>query len=95
MTYDINQRSDIPPVALSRKVVQLIDNAARQRKIEPLRMMSGALHDSSVLAEITDVGMIFVPSKEGKSHCPDEFTDLKDIQAGADILLDAVVKLAS
>lgn len=95
LNYDINQRSDTPPVVLSKKVVQLIENAARERKIEPLRMMSGALHDSSILAEITDVGMIFVPSKAGKSHSPDEFTDLRDIQAGADILLDTVVKLAT
>jgi acetylornithine deacetylase/succinyl-diaminopimelate desuccinylase-like protein len=73
----------------------LIENVARERKIEPLRMMSGALHDSSILAEITDVGMIFIPSKEGKSHSPDEFTDLKDIEVGADILLDTVVKLVS
>jgi len=95
LTNDIKPRSDTPPVALSKKVVQLIENVARERKIEPLRMMSGALHDSSILAEITDVGMIFVPSKEGKSHSPDEFTDLKDIEVGADILLHTVVKLAS
>ena len=95
LTNDIKPRSDTPPVALSERVVQLIENVARERKIEPLRMMSGALHDSSILAEITDVGMIFIPSKEGKSHSPDEFTDLKDIEVGADILLDTVVKLVS
>ena len=95
LTNEIKQRSDTPPVALSKKVVQLIENVARERKIEPLKMMSGALHDSSILAEITDVGMIFVPSKDGRSHSPEEFTDLKDIKVGADILLDAVVNLAS
>ena len=41
-------------------------------------MSSGAAHDANHLAEITRVGMIFVPSKDGKSHCPDEWTDFDD-----------------
>ena len=54
-----------------------------------------SLTHSSILAEFVDVGMIFVPSKDGRSHCPEEFTKLEDIKTGADILLTAVVKLAS
>ena len=38
--------------------------------------------------------MIFVPGHEGRSHCPEERTDLKDIKVGADILLASVVELA-
>ena len=39
--------------------------------------------------------MIFVPSKAGRSHCPEEETDLKDIRAGAEVLLSAAANLAS
>ena len=39
--------------------------------------------------------MIFVPSRDGRSHCPEEFTDIQDIKLGADILLDAIIQLSS
>lgn len=95
LTYNIKPLSDTAPVALSEDMVRLLEKVVRERKMEPFRMPSGALHDSSILAEITNVGMIFVPSKNGRSHCPEEFTDLKDIGLGADILLQAVIELSS
>ena len=94
LTFDIAPRSDIPPVVISREISSLIEKVAREKGISPLRMTSGALHDSSIIAKIADAGMIFVPSKDGRSHCPEEFTDLNDIKLGADILLDAVVELS-
>ncbi len=95
LTYNLEPRSDTPPVVLSKKMVHLIEGVARNRKIRTLRMISGALHDSSLLAELTDVGMIFIPSKGGRSHCPEEFTDMGDIELGANILLEAAVELAT
>jgi len=64
------------------------------RLIDALGMMSGALHDSCKLAGLTTVGLLFVPSKDGLSHCPEEWTDLKDIENGANILLDAIIELS-
>jgi len=95
LTFEVTPKSDIAPVALSQEVSSLIDKVARRKGIEPLRMTSGALHDSSIMAAITNVGMIFVPSKDGRSHCPEEFTEIKDIKLGADIFLDAMVQLSS
>jgi len=40
-------------------------------------------------------GMIFLPSKDGRSHCPEEFTRIGDIKLGCDILLATVIELAS
>ena len=94
LSFEITPRSDTPPVALSGEIVALIERAAAARKIKYLRMPSGALHDSSILPEVTEVGMIFVPSREGRSHCPEEFTDIRDLAAGAEILLESVMKLA-
>ena len=56
--------------------------------------MSGALHDSCKMASITDIGMLFVPSKDGRSHCPEEWTDFEHIELATNVLLDAVVQLA-
>lgn len=94
LTFEITPRSDTPPVVLSGDIVALIEGAAAARKIKYLRMPSGALHDSSILPEVTEVGMIFVPSREGRSHCPEEFTEIEDLAAGAEILLESVTKLA-
>jgi N-carbamoyl-L-amino-acid hydrolase len=51
---------------------------------------SGAGHDASHIAEIAPAGMIFVPSRGGRSHCPEEYTDLKDIAKGI-LLLAALI----
>ena len=95
LAFDIKPRSDTPPVRLSKELVRLIEETAQQKQVHTLRMASGALHDSSILPEVTEVGMIFVPSKAGRSHCPEEETDLVDIGTGAELLLGAVAKLAS
>jgi hydantoinase/carbamoylase family amidase len=94
LTFDIKPRSDTPPVRLSKELVRLIQETAQQKQIQVLRMASGALHDSSILPEVTEVGMIFVPSKAGRSHCPEEETDIEDIRTGAALLLGAIAKLA-
>lgn len=93
LAFDVTPRSDTPPVRLSEKIIRLIEEAARGINVQFLRMPSGALHDSSILPEITEVGMIFVPSKEGRSHCPQESTELNDLAAGAQVLLGATLKL--
>ena len=95
LAFDIQPRSDTPPVRLSKHVVQLIEATAREKGIKTMRMASGALHDSSILPDVTEVGMIFVPSKGGRSHCPEEDTSLADLQKGAELLLAAVAKLAN
>ncbi|NPV50562.1 MAG: Zn-dependent hydrolase [Candidatus Methanofastidiosum sp.] len=94
LSHKIKQVSYTKPVFLSKKVVEIIENSARNQGIDTLRMVSGAVHDSSVIAELTDVGMIFVPSKEGRSHCPEEYTHLKDIEIAANILLESVIELS-
>ncbi len=94
LTFEINPKSDTPPVILSKDIVRLIEETARRKGVQTLKMPSGALHDSSILPEITEVGMIFVPSRAGKSHCPEEFTELEDIKLGAEILLETILKLA-
>ena len=63
--------------------------------LESLRMPSGAAHDTQIIAAIAPAGMLFVPSKEGRSHSPAEWTAWKDIEAGANTLLNALARLAA
>ena len=94
LNYNIKHASYTKPVLLSKKIAKIIEKAAKSQGIETLRMVSGAVHDSSVVAELTDVGMIFVPSKNGRSHCPEEYTDIEYIEMAANILLQSVIELS-
>jgi allantoate deiminase len=55
-----------------------------------LALPSGAGHDGMAIADITDVGMIFVRCRGGISHHPDEHATLEDVAAGASVLLDVI-----
>ena len=58
-------------------------------------MLSGAGHDAMIMSAICDVAMLFVPSLNGRSHVPEEWTDYEDIRKGTEILHDAIVRLAT
>lgn len=81
-------------VNLSKDIIDLIENAAKESGYSYMKMNSGAVHDAVMMTDVTDVGMIFIPSIGGKSHCPEEFTEERDIKAGCDLLLNVVKELA-
>ena len=58
------------------------------------RIMSGPGHDCQVMGRYVPSGMIFVASVGGRSHCPEEFSRPEDIEAGANALLNTMLKLA-
>jgi acetylornithine deacetylase/succinyl-diaminopimelate desuccinylase-like protein len=75
-------------------ICDLIEKVCREKGAEPVRMASGAGHDTGILATLCDAGMIFVPSRAGRSHCAEEFTKVEDIALGAEVLLETVLELA-
>lgn len=83
------------PVAFDPAVVNLVEATARQLGHSVRRMPSGAGHDAQMLARVCPAGMIFVPSVGGISHNVKEFTQPADIEAGANVLLQTVLQLAS
>jgi beta-ureidopropionase / N-carbamoyl-L-amino-acid hydrolase len=58
-------------------------------------LASGAGHDGQSLAGLCPVGMLFVPSVDGASHSPREFTSWPDCVNGANALLQTVLRLAA
>ena len=84
----------IPPVSMHPEIVDALEASARSRGYSARRMVSGAGHDAMVMARLAPVGMVFVPSRGGRSHCHEEWTDYADIAKGADIMLDAALRLA-
>jgi len=58
-------------------------------------MVSRAYHDSSFMAQVAPIAMIFIPCRGGVSHRPDEYAAPADIALGARVLACALGKLAS
>jgi N-carbamoyl-L-amino-acid hydrolase len=83
------------PVTFDPGLVALIEEAAAARGLPCLRMTSGAGHDAQMMARIAPTAMIFVPSRGGISHNPDEFTPPDDLATGATILLDVAQRLVA
>lgn len=86
---------DENPVALSPKIIAVLERAAQALGYPYKVMPSGAGHDAMYMTELTQVGMIFIPSKEGVSHNPAEFSSWEDVARGAELLLETVLKLAN
>lgn len=82
------------PVAMDAAMQEAIRRAAAMQGYASLDLPSGAGHDAQMMAGITPAGIIFVPSKGGRSHCPDEETADSDLIAGATVLLGTVLGLA-
>lgn len=93
--YDIDRLAAAEPVLLSSNIIDLMEKKVRKKNIPSFRMISGAGHDTALVAGIAEAGMIFVPSRDGRSHCPQEFTRMADIVLGCEILLDTVIELAA
>ena len=79
------------PALTDKGFQKRIDEAAKQLGLSTRVMPSGAGHDAQEIANIGPVGMIFVPSIGGISHSPKEFSRPKDIENGANVLLQTVL----
>lgn len=85
---------DVPPTAMSNRCQRALSNAATSLDIEYTMMPSGAGHDTMQLANATDVGMLFAPSRDGISHSPQEWTDWEDCDAAVSVLAGGIAQLA-
>jgi len=95
LDVDITVLREEEPVALDPDMISLLEEVCSSTDIPYMLMTSGAGHDAMNMAKITKAGMIFVPSHMGLSHNPDEWTDLNDIELGANCLLQAALRLVA
>ncbi len=84
---------DSAPVTFPDALVALVDSACTTASGTSMRLSSGAGHDASLLAGITPAAMIFVQTRAGRSHCPDEYAEPADINMAVDALALAVTML--
>ncbi len=93
LEVDITEISSVAPVLLHPDLVRLAEATAFANKIDAMTMISGASHDAATMTFLTDVLMLFVRSKDGVSHCPEEYSSPEDIEEAANLLYYIVEKL--
>lgn len=85
---------EIDPAPMAGEVRAAIVSAAEELGYAVHRLPAMAGHDAQVVGRVTKAGMIFVPSRDGRSHSPLEFTADEDVERGANVLLLTLLKLA-
>ncbi len=90
---EFTSSSIIPAAAADAAVQRAIERSIAQLSVGSERLPSGALHDAQMMARLSPMGMIFVPSVRGISHSPLELTRWDDCTRGADVLLGAVLEM--
>jgi allantoate deiminase len=85
---------DLPPCVCDQGVISGLKDAAHGQGVPFLTMHSGAAHDTQNMAAVAKVGMVFVRSKGGRSHTPEELTTTEDAVAGMRVLAAALHALA-
>jgi beta-ureidopropionase / N-carbamoyl-L-amino-acid hydrolase len=93
--FEFNQTNATPPAPTDLRVRRVIDEAAKQLGFTTKFMPSGAGHDAQEMAHLGPVGMIFIPSVEGISHSPREFSRPEDVTNGTNVLLHTLLSLDS
>ncbi|MCR8871609.1 Zn-dependent hydrolase [Peribacillus frigoritolerans] len=78
----------MPPKILSNEIKDLLKDKSSDLEIPYCSIDSGAGHDAMVFSDVTDVGMLFVPSKAGLSHCPEEWSDARHFANGVQIFYE-------
>ena len=81
------------PVLFEKKVIERIRAVCHRLHLPYLEMISGAGHDAMHIAQIAMAGMVFVPSKEGRSHCPEEWTEFEHICQATEVLASTIAEI--
>lgn len=75
------------------RIRDIVAASATELGLTKMRMPSGAGHDAQSIAKIAPVGMVFIPSVDGISHSPREYSRPEDVVAGVNVLASSVLRL--
>ncbi|GKV54464.1 Zn-dependent hydrolase [Sporosarcina sp. NCCP-2222] len=79
------------PIVVSNEIKQLLTKSCSSITNKVIELPSGAGHDANQMSLLGPVGMIFIPCKDGRSHCPEEWAEKEDLYLGTKVLLNAVL----
>jgi len=95
VAIEVQPMSATAPALCAPRVQAAVEKACGELGLAWQRLYSAAGHDAQNLAAITDAGMLFIPSRGGRSHRVDEMSDWDAIERGANVLARALLALAS
>lgn len=78
---------------MDTSVLRTCAEAVDELGLSRATLFSGAEHDAALIAQKVPAAMLFVPSAGGRSHCPEEWTDLDDIMPGVSALTQTLRRL--
>jgi len=78
---------------MDKQVMDAVKRGIEAQGVKAVDLVSMAGHDAANMQRVTQAGMIFVKSIAGKSHCPEEYSEMKDIAVTANAMLEAVLIL--
>ena len=86
--YSMTNTLSVMPTEMSGEIRSLIAESCRRRGFSFLEMNSGAGHDSLPIGKVIPTAMMFIPTKDGRSHCPEEYCKCDDLAKAVVILAD-------
>jgi hydantoinase/carbamoylase family amidase len=81
------------PLAIDPGMVAAAEAAARAVGAPWRRLTSGASHDANHVAALCPIGLLFIPCRDGRSHCPEEWAEAEHLATGAAVLLELLLRL--
>ena len=92
-SYSMEQKLNISPVDLDEHMLSIMEESCKAHGFTSCRLPSGAGHDSLAIGQVLPTVMLFVPSRDGRSHCPVEYTPYIDFAKAVQVLYDLVLEL--
>ncbi|TXI02017.1 MAG: Zn-dependent hydrolase [Rhizobium sp.] len=86
LAVEFEEQLYVPPTPLSPELHDALFRHAKTMGLKSRTMVSGAGHDAMIMADFAPTGLIFVPSRNGISHAPDEWTDYAQLATGIDVI---------
>ena len=87
----VTAQRNTPSVPIPGSMQQLVSDAADMAGLAHINLPSGAGHDAQAIASITPSAMIFVPSVNGVSHAPGEYSTPEDCANGTQVMMNALL----
>lgn len=91
----VEPKSAVSPAAMDTELIAACERAASKHGLTHTRLLSLAGHDTQMLCRAVPGVLLFVPSVDGISHNPREFTPPADVVNGANVLLQTALEIAA
>lgn len=94
LSFKVLTEQHTEPVILDPGLRSRLETMAQRIGVEHPTLPSGGGHDAMIMQSVCPTAMVFVRSRQGLSHCPEEYSSAEDLAVGAELLLMGVAQAA-